>query len=60
MPMQPMMSCGTDLAKHRGTQHLILVDSFTGMIWCKPLNHETSDAVIRVLNKIFMHNGFPQ
>ena len=30
------------------------------MIWCKPLKRETSDAVIRVMKKIFMRNRFPQ
>ena len=60
MPTQPMMSCSTNLAKHCGTQHLILVDCFSGMICCEPLKRETSDAVIRMLNKIFIRNGFPQ
>ena len=59
-PSAPMQSCGTDLAKHRGTQHLILVDRYSGMIWCKQLKRETSDAIIRELHKIFMRNGFPQ
>ena len=59
-PTAPMQSCGTDLAKHRGIQHIILVDRYSGMIWCKQLKRETSEAIIRVLHQIFARNGYPQ
>ena len=55
-----MQLVGSDLFSLAGEQHVILADAFSGMIFVKHLNRETSTAVIKALMSSFRIIGFPQ
>ena len=59
IPQYPMSHCGTDLAQAFGKHFLILVDCFTGFLWCAKLNNLHTSAITSKLNDWFLDFGYP-
>ena len=57
---EPMEAIGTDFFHEKGRNYLILVDRFSGYIWVRKTQSQTTDTVIKLMTPIFREFGFPQ
>ena len=57
---QPMDKCGSDLFSYGKNKYVILVDSYSGYVWCQQLRNESTVEVWRYLSNWFNLFGYPK
>ena len=58
-PLEPMEAVATDLFEWAGAHYIVLVDRFSGFIWCQKLKRLDTRAVLDMINTVFLEHGFP-
>ncbi len=58
-PLEPMEAVATDLFEWGGRHYIVLVDRFSGFIWCQMLKRLDTRAVLNMINTVFLEHGFP-
>jgi len=59
-PSHPLSHVGVDLGEEGGRHYLIMVDSYSGYIWCNKLNNLHTRAITSQLENWFLDFGFCQ
>ena len=59
VPVGPMSHIGLDLAHEGGHTYIIMVDAYSGFVFCSQLQKTDTSAVTRQLENWFLDVGFP-